>query len=116
MDAYKSIYSYEQVTDIDNEEVTINNFSLSNNYPNPFNPSTTIKYTIPERSNVTLKVYDVLGSEILALVNKTQPQGNYEVEFDGAELTSGIYFCRLQVYAPGGARDFVATKKMLLIK
>ena len=79
-------------------------------YPNPFNPSTTIKYSIPKQSNVTLKVFDVLGSEVATLVNKEQPQGNYEVEFDGSELTSGIYFYRLQ------AGDFVETKKMILIK
>ncbi len=62
---------------------TRNNFALSQNYPNPFNPSTTIKYSIPKQSNVTLKVFDVLGSEVATLVNKEQPQGNYEVEFDG---------------------------------
>ena len=71
------------------------NTYLSQNYPNPFNPSTTIKYSIPKQSNVTLKVFDVLGSEVATLVNKEQPQGNYEVEFDGAELTSGIYFYRI---------------------
>ncbi len=99
----------------DPTDVAFNNslpteYSLSQNYPNPFNPSTTIKYSIPKRSNVTLKVFDVLGSEVNTLVNKEQPQGNYEVEFDGTELSSGIYFYRLK------AGEFIETKKMLLIK
>ena len=71
-------------TDVEN--ITKNlpkEYQLRQNYPNPFNPSTTIKYSIPKQSNVTLKVFDVLGSEVATLVNKEQPQGNYEVEFDG---------------------------------
>jgi len=79
-------------------------------YPNPFNPSTTIQYHISELSFVTLKIYDVLGREIATLVNEEKPTGNYEVEFDGSKLSSGIYFYRLQ------AGSFVETKKMVLIK
>jgi len=93
------------------------NYSISQNYPNPFNPSTTIKYSIPKQSNITLKVFDVLGSEVATLVNKKQPQGNYEVEFDastssatGHDLSSGIYFYRLQ------ANDYIETKKMILLR
>jgi hypothetical protein len=94
-----------------NDEVQLPiKFELFQNYPNPFNPSTTIQYEIPELSLVTLKVYDVLGNEITTLVNEEKPAGNYEVEFDGNGLTSGIYFFRLQ------AGSFVETKKMLLIK
>jgi hypothetical protein len=102
-------------------------YYLSNNYPNPFNPTTAIKYSIPEISYVTLKVYDVLGNEIATLVNEEKPIGSYEVEFsaiggsasggDAWNLTSGIYFYRLQVYpANGGAGSFVETKKMILLK
>ena len=85
-------------------------FSLSQNYPNPFNPVTIIKYQIPELGLITLKVYDVLGSEIATLVNEEQPIGNYTVEFDATELSSGIYFYRIQ------AGSFVETKKMMLLK
>jgi hypothetical protein len=93
---------------------SINNYPkklvLEQNYPNPFNPITKIKYQIPELSFVTLKVIDVLGNEVETLVNEEKPIGNYEVEFNGYELTSGIYFYRLQ------AGFFVETKKMILLK
>jgi len=105
------IVSEEKITGISEQQITLPNvFRLKQNYPNPFNPSTTIKYSLPTQSNVTLKVFDVLGSEITTLINKEQPLGNYEIEFDGNDLTSGIYFYRLQ------AGDFVETKKMILMK
>jgi hypothetical protein len=85
-------------------------FSLQQNYPNPFNPSTKVKYEIPERSFVTLKVYDVLGKEVATLVNDEKPAGVFEFEFNGAGLTSGIYFYKLQV------GDFVETRKMVLLR
>ncbi len=90
-------------------------FALYQNYPNPFNPSTTIKYSVANVEagyipSVQLKVYDILGREIITLVNKEQPQGNYEIEFDGIDLTSGIYLYRLQV------GDFVETRKMIVLK
>jgi len=106
------LYLYQSSTDI--ERAIFNefprNYSISQNYPNPFNPCTTIRYSIPKQSNVALKLYDVLGSEVATLVNKEQSRGNYEVEFDGSELGSGIYFNRLQ------AGDFVETRKMILLK
>ncbi len=85
-------------------------FILQQNYPNPFNPSTTIKYSIPTSEFVTLKVYDALGKEVATLVNEEKPAGSYEVEFNAAELSSGIYFCKLQ------SGSFVETKKMILLK
>ncbi len=92
---------------------------LYQNYPNPFNPSTKIRYSIPsnvrgEKSNVVqLKVYDVLGNEVATLVNEYKPAGNYEVEFSVGQtfsLSSGVYYYQLK------AGDFIATKKMLLLK
>jgi photosystem II stability/assembly factor-like uncharacterized protein len=85
-------------------------FELKQNYPNPFNPSTVINYQLPVSGDVTLKVYDVLGNEIATLVNEEKPAGSYEVEFNASELSSGIYFYKLQ------AGDFVETKKMILLK
>jgi len=85
-------------------------FSLSQNYPNPFNPSTSIKYQVSSIAQVTLKLYDVLGNEVATLVNEEKPAGSYEVEFNASQLSSGIYFYKLQV------DGFISTKKMTLIK
>ncbi len=85
-------------------------YSLFQNYPNPFNPSTTINYAIPSSEFVTLKVYDILGNEVAALVNEQRPVGSYEVEFNAAGLASGIYYYKIQ------AGSFVETKKMILMK
>jgi len=93
-------------------EIKINptDIILSQNHPNPFNPSTTIKYKIPDAEFVTLKVYDLLGNEVATLVNKQKPACSYDVKFDASSLPSGIYFYRLQ------AGSFVETKKMVLMK
>ena len=85
-------------------------YSLSQNYPNPFNPSTVISYQLSESSNVTLKVYDILGREIKTLVNQRQNAGAYHVSFDATGLSSGVYFYRIV------AGNFSETKKLLLIK
>jgi hypothetical protein len=85
-------------------------FRLYQNYPNPFNPTTKIKYEISKTGLVTLKVYDVLGREVATLVNEEKPSGIYEVEFDGSNLSSGVYFYRMR------AGDFIDTKKFVLIK
>jgi len=98
------ITGIEQLTDV------IKSYNLSTNFPNPFNPTTTINYQLPELSFVTLKVYDVLGSEVVTLVSEEKPIGNYEVEFDGSVLTSGIYFYQLK------AGNFIQSKKMVLMK
>ena len=85
-------------------------FNLSQNYPNPFNPTTNIKYSIPKSGFVTIKVFNLLGQEVATLVNKEQKAGNYVVDFNAANLASGIYMYRLQ----SGATSL--TKKMLLLK
>jgi polyhydroxybutyrate depolymerase len=84
-------------------------FVLSQNYPNPFNPSTTIRYGLPHKSHVSLTVYNTLGQEVGLLVQGDQEAGYHEVKFDGAGLSSGVYFCRLM------AGDFVQTRKLLLV-
>jgi hypothetical protein len=95
---------------INGGKIIPSSFSLSQNYPNPFNPATTINYQIPELSFVTLKAYDVLGNEIVLLVNDEKQVGSYEVEFDARTLPSGIYFYQLK------AQNFVETKKMVLLR
>ena len=85
-------------------------FALANNYPNPFNPSTIIKYTIPKQNFVELKIYDILGREVATLVNEEKSAGNYEINFNGSKLSSGVYFYRLQ------AGSFVSTKKFVMLK
>ena len=94
----------------DNNSSNITTFSLSQNYPNPFNPSTKISYSIKEEGLVTLKVYDILGTEITTLVNENKPAGNYEAEFDASQLPSGMYIYKLQ------SGSFSDVKKMLLTK
>lgn len=86
------------------------NFLLSQNFPNPFNPSTSIRYQVSGNSQVILKVYDVLGNEVATLVNEEKPAGNYEVEFDASRLTSGIYFYQLK------SGSYLETKKMVMMK
>jgi hypothetical protein len=98
--------------DVESEDdiLTPKEFSLSQNYPNPFNPNTLIKYQLPISSQVTLKVYDILGNEIETLVNAEKPVGFYEVEFNASKLSSGFYIYKIT------AGNFVSTKKMILIK
>jgi hypothetical protein len=85
-------------------------YELSQNYPNPFNPITNIKYQIQKTGQVTLKIYDITGREIKTLVNEIKNPGSYIVTFNGTELSSGVYFYRIQ------SGDFVQVKKMVLIK
>ena len=83
---------------------------LEQNFPNPFNPATSVKYTIPRGGHVRLSVYNLLGQEVARLVDGNQTEGTYELEFAKANLPSGIYFYRIQ--APG----FIETKKMVITK
>ncbi len=85
-------------------------FSLSQNFPNPFNPSTTITYALPVNSNVSLSVYDINGREVMNLLNAQKPAGNHSIVFDGSTLSSGVYFYKLQT------SRYIETKKMMLIK
>ena len=110
--------SYEYSTEIEVEIGMPKEFVLYQNYPNPFNPTTKIRYSIPfaethsgaSQQNVLLKVYDVLGEEIATLVNEEKQPGEYEIEFDGSKLGSGVYIYKLT------AGSFSAAKKLVLIK
>jgi hypothetical protein len=86
-------------------------FTLFQNYPNPFNPKTTIEYEVPEKSFVTIKIYDILGREVQTLVsNEEQVRFKYKIVFDASSLASGVYFYRIQ------AGSFTETKKMMVLK
>ena len=99
-------YDYSKVVEI----TRVVSYGLSQNYPNPFNPTTAITYSIPENSFVTLKVYDVLGSEVADLVNGEVEAGVHKVNFSGVDLNSGVYFYTIK------AGNFSETKKLMLMK
>ena len=103
-------FTWTNITNVKNQSVQPSSFTLYQNYPNPFNPTTKIKYQLPEFSNVKLTIYDVLGRQIKTLVNQEKPAGNYEVEFDGTGLPSGVYFYRIE------DGKFSDTKKFILMK
>ena len=98
------------LTSIDDQQNMPSTFHLSQNYPNPFNSSTKIKYTVPQSSNIVIKVFDILGNEIETLVNEEKPVGTYELTWYAGDLPSGVYFYRIQ------AGSFVESKKMILLK
>ncbi len=85
-------------------------YSLSQNYPNPFNPSTKINFSLPKQGYVSLKVYDVLGKEVMTLVNGQMTAGSYAVDFNASDLSSGVYFFRME------SGEFSDIKRMMLIK
>lgn len=88
----------------------VKEFSLGQNYPNPFNPTTNIRFSIPKSEHVSLRVYDILGREVKALVNQNLTPGEYQVDFDATGLSSGMYYYSLR------SGDFVDVKKMVLVK
>ena len=106
------LLDFENISGIDDRGNSLlpSSIKIYQNYPNPFNPVTKIKYEIPQSANASLKVYDVLGNEIVTLVNEEKPAGSYQIEFDGVGLPSGIYFYRLK------SNSYINTKKMVLLK
>jgi len=93
-----------------NDDLLATTYNLDQNYPNPFNPSTTISYSISNESQVSLKVYDVMGKEIANLIDEKQSSGNYSIEFDASSMASGTYFYKLIT------GEFISVKKMVLLK
>jgi hypothetical protein len=116
------------ITDVTSDELIPREFALHQNFPNPFNPTTTIRYALPQPSRVTLKVYNILGQHVATLVNSEVLAGYHEVRFDASRLASGVYLCRLSVLPAAGrdlvptngrdgqAGSYVATKRIVLIK
>jgi hypothetical protein len=101
---------YPNVTSIINKRTDVSAYALEQSYPNPFNSAATISYSIPKSELVTLKVFDILGIEVANIVNEHQSAGSYKVEFNAANLPSGIYLYQLR------ASDFIATKKLIIVK
>ena len=113
----------DPITSIEENSIIPQKFELLQNYPNPFNPKTVISYRLPVSGNVTLKVYDVLGNEIVTLVDEYKSSGKYEVEFsghsdEGQNLSSGVYFYQSKVRDPetSSGRGIIQTRKMILLK
>ncbi|MBL1215740.1 MAG: T9SS type A sorting domain-containing protein, partial [Ignavibacteriae bacterium] len=106
-----SLFNYSNITDVKNEKSnTPSDYRLDQNYPNPFNPNTKIRFSIPRRGNVNLKVFNILGEEIVDLVNSELKSGAYSVDFNAEDLPSGIYFYQLIT------ENFSDVKKMILLK
>jgi Secretion system C-terminal sorting domain len=101
-------YQYSDIVSV--EIATPIQFELKQNFPNPFNPATNITYNLPADGFVTIKVYDIVGSEIATLVNEEKKAGSYLVKFDGADLSSGVYICTMS------GSSFIKSIKMLMIK
>jgi hypothetical protein len=95
---------------VNDNPLTVNSFSLDQNYPNPFNPTTQIRYSIAKAGLVNIKVYDILGRQVAELINHNQGAGEYTVNFNASNLTSGVYIYKIQ------SGSFTATKKMMLLK
>jgi len=108
----RALYWFDAVVvGVDKEPNTLPEaYTLSQNYPNPFNPTTVISFTVPEKSDVTLKVYNLLGQEVATLVDGVKNVGKYDVNFNAGSLASGVYFYTIK------AGQFTSTRKMMLIK
>jgi hypothetical protein len=120
---YYHFYTEFPIINVQDEQNPISSFNLEQNYPNPFNPSTKISWQSPVGSWQSLKVYDILGREIITLVDEYKPAGKYEVEFsghsdEGQNLPSGVYFYQLRIGGPetSSGQGFIQTKKMILVK
>ncbi len=98
------------ITGVNNQQILPTKFQLYQNYPNPFNPTTKINYQVPKPGNVELKVFDILGREVMMLVNGYKNVGKYTVDFNASKLASGVYIYRLK------SGSYISTKKMVILK
>jgi hypothetical protein len=107
----------QTATAVERKEL-VTTYDLAQNYPNPFNPTTVISYQLPVTSNISLKVYDLLGQEVATLFEGIRQPGKYEATFDGNGLASGVYFYRIHVSQIDGgqASNFAETKKLMILK
>ena len=108
--------NFSPSTGVNNNSISKIDYNLYQNFPNPFNPSTLIKYSLSNNSNVKLIVYNSLGQTVKVLVNSPQSAGSHEINFDASNLASGVYFYTLYTGSTSGDQSFHSTRKMLLIK
>jgi hypothetical protein len=113
---FKITMTYVMITDVENTELPVTEYKLMNNYPNPFNPFTTINYSIAKEGRTKLTVYNIVGSKVAVLADENKPIGNYSVQFNAGTLPSGVYFYSIQTNSIDGNQNFTNTKKMLLLK
>ncbi len=119
IDSLQTLFNQWQTTGISNNQgIYPETFSLEQNFPNPFNPNTTISFDIAKLSTVKIVVYDIKGSEVSVLADNMFHRGRYSVNFDAANLASGVYIYRIYAYDIAASQNqfFTATKKMLMIK
>ena len=106
----KAYCTTDQPTKVVQQKRLPEQFNLAQNYPNPFNPETTIEFSIPEQGKVELEVFNIIGRSVIKLVDGFKTKGVYQVEFNGENLASGVYFYRLKT------DQFITTKKMVLMR
>ena len=104
------------VLDVEEAEGVPTAFEMYQNYPNPFNPSTIIAYDIPTNAKVKIVIYDVLGREVVTLMDGIQVAGRYNVTWNASGLATGVYIYRMEAAPENGASAFTAVKKLLLVK
>ena len=106
----KDSSNYTGLFEDDNSPINELNFSLLQNFPNPFNPTTNIRYKIPTEVHVTLKIYNLVGQEMATLVDEVKHPGINQVHFNGYQFGSGVYICKLT------AGNYISSKKIVLLK
>lgn len=113
--SWKEVKIYKEgIVSVDDNN-KINSFSLEQNFPNPFNPSTVIKYSVPKESYVKLTLYDALGKEVRIIINEIKNAGTYEQHFDATGLSNGVYYYRIEVQTMEG-KNYSSARKMMLVK
>jgi hypothetical protein len=105
---FDGTFAYSQEVEVDIDLPL--DYSLDQNYPNPFNPTTTIRYAIPEDNFVSIKLYHVLGNEVITLVNEQKQAGRYEMLFNASNIASGVYYYQIN------SGNFTQTRKLMLMK
>ena len=115
---FRFLSPYDSPTKVENTQGTkfIRSFSLNYNYPNPFNPVTTISYDIPKKAYVKIDIYDILGRLVTTLVDETQTANKYSVKWNASDFGTGVYLCKMEARNKGRSGAFSSVRKLLLLK